>query len=121
MKTIEKIIGCGQVEELVEQANDELSLIEDYYRSECTFVTYILGDRLWEGPKIENPQVYRNGFVYVVCSVQHVIPSHTLIPAFEAGQLVPMPDLGSSLRLLLRFLCLRESTQYERKAAWLSC
>lgn len=29
---IEKIIGCGQVEELVEQANDELSLIEDYYR-----------------------------------------------------------------------------------------
>ena len=55
VKTIEKIIGCGQVEELVEQANDELSLIEDYYRSECTFVTYILGDRLWEGPKIENP------------------------------------------------------------------
>ncbi|CBK23460.2 subunit NDUFA5 [Blastocystis hominis] len=44
VKTIEKIIGCGQVEELVEQANDELSLIEDYYR-----------DRLWEGPKIENP------------------------------------------------------------------
>ena len=44
VKTIERIIGCGQVEELVEQANDELSLIEDYYR-----------DRLWEGPKIENP------------------------------------------------------------------
>ena len=46
---------AGVVGVLVEQAIDELSLIEDYYRSECTFVTYILGDRLWEGPKIENP------------------------------------------------------------------
>lgn len=32
IKTIEKLIGCGQVEELVQQAKDELSLIEDYYR-----------------------------------------------------------------------------------------
>ena len=32
IKTIERIIGCGQVEELVQQAKDELSLIEDYYR-----------------------------------------------------------------------------------------
>lgn len=40
MKTIERIIGCGQVEELVEQANDELSLIEDYYRTLCIFVYY---------------------------------------------------------------------------------
>ena len=55
MKAIEKIIGCGQVEELVEQANDELSLIEDYYRSECIICNHVLGDRLWEGPKIENP------------------------------------------------------------------
>ena len=54
MKTIERIIGCGQVEELVEQANDELSLIEDYYRILC-MIFIIVGDRLWEGPKIENP------------------------------------------------------------------
>ncbi|CBK21264.2 subunit NDUFA5 [Blastocystis hominis] len=44
IKTIERIIGCGQVEELVEQANDELSLIEDYYQY-----------RIWEGPKVEEP------------------------------------------------------------------
>ncbi|KAK8819609.1 NADH dehydrogenase [ubiquinone] 1 alpha subcomplex subunit 5 [Blastocystis sp. ATCC 50177/Nand II] len=44
IKTIEKIIGCGQVEELVEQAKDELSLIEDYYQY-----------RIWEGPKVKSP------------------------------------------------------------------
>ena len=44
IKTIERLIGCGQVEELVQQAKDELSLIEDYYQY-----------RIWEGPKVESP------------------------------------------------------------------
>ena len=43
------------MEELVQQAKDELSLIEDYYRRKSLFLIISLEYRIWEGPKVENP------------------------------------------------------------------
>ena len=39
----------------MQQAKDELSLIEDYYRSFSGFGVMGLEYRIWEGPKIDNP------------------------------------------------------------------
>lgn len=58
IKTIERLIGCGQVEELVQQAKDELSLIEDYYRNCLYLLVMCVEYRIWEGPKVESPQAY---------------------------------------------------------------
>ena len=43
------------MEELVQQAKDELSLIEDYYRKQSFLRLISLEYRIWEGPKVENP------------------------------------------------------------------
>lgn len=39
----------------MQQAKDELSLIEDYYRRKLRSHLIGIEYRIWEGPKVENP------------------------------------------------------------------